>query len=78
MCCIGRWTVDELKDMTAMVEADFGFGGYGQTYRQSRLRPYNMDTDLYKRVSSAIQDGFIKRFDMRVSSRDGDQECHSQ
>ncbi len=38
----------------------------------------NMDTDFYKRVSSAIQDGFIKRFDMRVSSRDGDQECHFQ
>ena len=38
----------------------------------------DMDTDLYKRVSSAIQDGFIKRFDMQVSSRDGDQECHSQ
>ena len=34
----------------------------------------NMDTDFYKRVSSAIQDGFIKRFDMRVSSRDGDQD----
>ncbi len=33
-----------------------------------------MDTDLHKRVSSAIQDGFIKRFDMIGSSRDSDQD----
>jgi hypothetical protein len=61
MCCIGRWTVDELKDMIALLQ-------------QADFDPTDVDTDLHKRVSSAIQDGFIKRFDMRVSSRDGDQD----
>ena len=46
--------------------------------QQADFDPTDVDTDLHKRVSAAIQDGFIKRFDMRVSSRDGDQECHSQ
>ena len=59
MCCIGRWTVDELKDMIALLQ-------------QADFDPTDVDTDLHKRVSSAIQDGFIKRFDMRVSSRDGE------
>jgi hypothetical protein len=61
MSCTGRWTVDALKDVIALLqEADFN--------------PTDVDTDLHKRVSAAIQDGFIKRFDMRVSSRDGDQD----
>ena len=61
MCCIGRWTVDELKDMIALLQgADFN--------------PTDVDTDLHKRVSAAIQDCFMKRFDMRVSSRDGNQD----
>jgi len=42
--------------------------------QQSDFEPTDVDTDLHKRVSAAIQDGFIKRFDMRVSSRDGDQD----
>ena len=54
-----RWTVDELKDMIALLKrADFD--------------PTDIDTDLHKRVADAIQDGFIRRFDMRVNSRDGD------
>ena len=65
MCCIGRWTVDELKDLIALLQ-------------QAEFDPTDVDTDLHKRVSSAIQDGFIKRFDMQVSSRDGNQECHSK
>ena len=36
--------------------------------------PAEIDTDLHKRVADAIKDGFIKRFDMRVNSRDGDQD----
>jgi len=36
--------------------------------------PAEIDTDLHKRVADAIQDGYIKRFDMRVNSRDGDQD----
>ncbi len=51
MCCIGTWTVDELKEMIALLQ-------------QANFDPTNVDTDLHKRVSSAIQDGFIKRFDM--------------
>jgi len=61
MCCIGRWTVDELKDMIALLQ-------------QADFDPTDVDTDLHKRVASAIQDGFIKRFDMRVSSRDSNQD----
>ena len=50
-----RWTVDELKDMIALLKrADFD--------------PTDIDTDLHKRVADAIQDGFIRRFDMRVNS----------
>ena len=41
-----RWTVDELKDMIALLKrADFD--------------PTDIDTDLHKRVADAIQDGFI-------------------
>ncbi len=42
--------------------------------QQADFDPTDVDTDLHKRVSAAIQDGFINRFDMRVSSRDGDQD----
>ena len=53
--------MDELKDMIALLKrADFD--------------PTVIDTDLHKRVADAIQDGFIRRFDMRVNSRDGDQD----
>jgi len=44
----GRWTVDELKNMIALLKrADFD--------------PTDIDTDLHKRVADAIQDGFIRR-----------------
>ena len=47
--------MDELKDMIALLKlADFD--------------PTVIDTDLHKRVADAIQDGFIRRFDMRVNS----------
>ena len=46
MCCIGRWTVDELKYMIALLQ-------------QADFDPTGVDTDLHKRVSAAIQDGFI-------------------
>ena len=42
--------------------------------KQDDFDPTDVDTDLHKRVSAAIQDGFINRYDMRVSSRDGDQD----
>ena len=47
----GHWTVDKLKDMIALLKwADFD--------------PTVIDTDLHKRVADAIQDWFIRRFDM--------------
>ena len=53
--------MDELKDMIALLKrADFD--------------PAEIGTDLHKRVAAAVKDGFIKRFDMRTSSRDGDQD----
>ena len=61
MYCTGRWTVDEHKDMVALLQ-------------QADFDPTNVDTHLHKMVSSGIQDRFIKRFDMRVSSRDCDQD----
>ena len=42
--------------------------------KQGDFDPTDVDTDLHKRVCAAIQDGFIRRYDMRVSSRDGDQD----
>jgi len=42
--------------------------------QQAYFDPTDVDTDLHKGFSTAIQDGFIKRFDMRVSSRDGNQD----
>ena len=36
--------------------------------------PHDEDTNLHKRLSSAIQDRFIKHFDTQVSSRDGNQD----
>jgi len=53
--------VDELKDMIALL-------------KRTDFDPAEIDTDLHKRVADAIKDGYIKRFDMRVNSRDGDQD----
>ena len=45
--------MDELKNMIALLKrADFDLT--------------EIDTDLHKRVADAIQDGFIRRIDMRV------------
>ena len=52
--------MDELKDMIALL-------------KRTDFDPGEIDTNLHKRVADAIQDGYIKRFDMRVNSRDGDQ-----
>ena len=53
--------MDELKNMIAVL-------------KREDFDPTDIDTDLHKRVADAIQDGFIRRFDMRVNSRDGDQD----
>ena len=50
----------ELKDMIALL-------------KRTDFNPAEIDTDLHKRVADAIQDGYIKRVDMRVNSRDCDQ-----
>ena len=41
--------------------------------KRADFDPTVIDTDLHKRVADAIQDWFIRRFDMCVNSRDGDQ-----
>ena len=53
--------MDELKDVIALL-------------KRPDFDPADIDTDLHKRVADAIKDGFIKRFDMCVNSRDGDQD----
>ena len=53
--------MDELKDMIALL-------------KRTDFDPAEIDTDLHKRVADAVQDGYIKHFDMRVNSRDGDQD----
>ena len=53
--------MEELKDVIALL-------------KRPDFDPAEIDTDLHKRVADAIKDGFIKRFDMRVNSRDGDQD----
>jgi len=50
--------MDELKGMIALL-------------KRTDFDPAEIDTDLHK---MAIQDGYIKRFDMRVNRRDGDQD----
>ena len=56
-----RWTVDELKDMNHMIAL----------LKRADFDPTIIDTDLHKRVADAIQDWFIRCFDMSVNSRDG-------
>ena len=48
--------------------------GCHRPFEAARLRPCRHDTDLHKRVANAIKEGFIKRFDMHVSSREGNQD----
>ena len=52
--------MDELKNMIALL-------------KRTDFDPTDINTDLHKRVVKAIQNGYTRRFDMRVSSRDGDQ-----
>ena len=37
---------------------------YDPLFKQADFDPTEIDTDLHKRVADAIQDGFIRRFDM--------------
>ena len=41
--------------------------------KQADFDSTDINTDLHKSFADAIQDGFIRRFDMRVNSRDGGQ-----
>ena len=42
--------------------------------KRADFNPTEINTDLHKRVADAIQDGFIRGFDMCVNSRDRDQD----
>ena len=58
-----KWTVEELKKTILLLKS-------------SEFKPEEIDTDMHQRMAKALQDGFLKSFDMRESSRDGDQDLH--
>ena len=58
-----KWTIDELKKTIELIKSkDF--------------KPEEIDSDMHKRMAKALQDGHLKSFDMRESSRDGGQDLH--
>ena len=42
--------------------------------KRPEFNPSEIDDDLHKRIARAVHDKMIKSFDMRESSRDGDQD----
>ena len=61
MVCLGRWTVEELRSVIVLL-------------KRPEFNPAEIDDDLHKRIARAVHDKMIKSFDMRESSRDGDQD----
>ena len=58
-----KWTVEELRKTIVLLKSpDF--------------KPEEVDTDMHQRMAKALRDGYLKSFDMRESSRDGDQDLH--
>jgi hypothetical protein len=58
-----RWTAEELKKVIEML-------------RQPEFDSQEVDPDLHKRMSKAVEDGRIKCFNMRESNLDGDQDLN--
>lgn len=58
-----KWTVEELRKTVELIKS-------------SDFHPEEIDTDMHQRMSKALRDGYLKSFDMRESSRDGDQDLH--
>jgi hypothetical protein len=58
-----KWTAEELRKTIELIKSpDF--------------KPEEIDTDMHQRMAKALRDGYLKSFDMRESSRDGDQDLH--
>jgi hypothetical protein len=53
--------VEELREVIAML-------------KRPEFKPSDIDDDLHRRVASAVHSRYIKKFDMREGSRDGDQD----
>jgi hypothetical protein len=58
-----KWTIDELKKTIELIKSP-------------EFKPEEVDSDMHQRMSKALRDGYLKSFDMRKSSRDGDQDLH--
>jgi hypothetical protein len=58
---LSRWTQEELKKVIAMLQ-------------NPEFDSKDIDPDLHKRMDRAVKDGRIKRFNMRESEADGDQD----
>jgi hypothetical protein len=53
--------VEELREVIAML-------------KRPEFKPLEIDDDLHQRIAGAVHSRYIKKFDMRESSRDGDQD----
>ena len=61
MVYLCSWTAEELKAVIVLL-------------KQPEFKPVEIEDDLHKRIARAVHDKMIKSFDMRESSRDGDQD----
>ena len=55
------WTVEELRAVIGLL-------------KQPEFNPADIDSDLHKRISTAVNDKMIESFNMREGSLDGDEE----
>jgi len=58
-----KWTIEELRKTILLLKS-------------SDFNPAEVDTDMHQRMAKALEHGFLKSFDMRESSLDGDQDLH--
>ena len=55
--------MDELREVIAMLK-----------WPEFKPEPHEIDDDLHQRIANAVHNKYIKQFNMRESSRDGDQD----
>ena len=60
MVYLCSWTMEELRAVIALL-------------KRPEFKPAEIEDDLHQRIERAAHDKMIKSFDMRESSRDGDQ-----
>ena len=61
MVYLCSWTMEELRAVIALL-------------KRPEFKPAEIEDDLHQRIARAVHDKMIKSFDMRESSRDGDQD----